>query len=1120
MEILILFEYLFFFIVNFVYFQADAACPDGWFGSNCQYLCHCDVNNTCNDNGQCSTKCARGWFGQACQYQDLATASSDASVTTSPTQTTTTWLTDGSDTTCNTDTNIQLVKISWNTTYPFTWLRVIPQDANPTSNLTLTFKTASNQTLKCINQQTFNLDAKTVDYRCDLNETIQELTVTGTGLKSLCSLYISGGRNVAIKQITQQTTTLTDAARAVDGNPNGQWSGNSCTHTSDTDPIPSWTLTFDSAKVVNRYVLYNRADCCSVRLKNFKLETMFLNNTVMWTYQDTREPLLVYTVTEIQKNPVSKIRITATNKVSNIVILTLCEVMVFGDCAAGTFGLDCNKTCPQKCITSCHQETGQCVDCFGYSNPPNCTTECISNSLDFGAGIGIGVGIGAASIVLVDLCVICIWFKRNKLTMHGTMNTEGRELENYDRITEPNNYSRPYEKINSLKTNEDLATASSGASVTTSPTQTTTTWLTDGSDTTCNTDTSIQTVKISWNTLYPFTWLRVIPQDANSTSNLILTFKTASNQTLNCINQQTLNLDAKTVDYRCDLSETIQELTITGIGLKSLCSLYISGGRNVAIKQITQQTTTLTDAARAVDGNPNGQWSGNSCTHTSDTDPIPSWTLTFDSAKVVNRYVLYNRADCCSERLKNFKLETMFLNNTVIWTHQDQRETLMVYTVTEIQKTPVSKIRINATNKVSSIVILTLCEVMVFGDCAGTWGLDCNKTCPQKCITSCHQETGECVDCFGYSNPPNCTTGCVYYKWGHNCDNNCTAKCFNHSCNSTTGICSDGCHGYSDPPNCTTGCHTGYYGRNCSSTCSSTCKGMLCDSLTGFCSTCIDGYLGNFCEQACGNHTYGQNCTYNCSSFCSVTMDTSKNRCNHVTGVCLYGCVSGYTTSMCSELISSDDPPAGAIVGPIIAVIVVAILIFVAIILWRRRKAAKRNAAYNGAKSFSQLSNSSQTSARSNTVACPDEMTESSHESEFIDPVFEPKVNQNTVACPDEMTESSHESEFIDPVFEPKKIPSPKNVTLDIGLCEENKPKNRFKNVCPYDHSRVHLKINTAKHEGDYINASYIKGFNDEVTFIASQGPNSIVINDFIRMLWEQKVDKVVMLTNLIEEGK
>ncbi|KAI8726224.1 receptor-type tyrosine-protein phosphatase epsilon, partial [Biomphalaria glabrata] len=112
----------------------------------------------------------------------------------------------------------------------------------------------------------------------------------------------------------------------------------------------------------------------------------------------------------------------------------------------------------------------------------------------------------------------------------------------------------------------------------------------------------------------------------------------------------------------------------------------------------------------------------------------------------------------------------------------------------------------------------------------------------------------------------------------------------------------------------------------------------------------------------------------------------------------------------------------------------------------------------------------------------------------------------------------SHEKTFLNEQY--RKIPTPQNVTTEVASREEYKAKNRFKNICPYDHSRVHLKINTANHEGDYINASYIRGFNNEVTFIASQGPNEATLKDFIRMLWEQHVDKVVMLTNLIEEGK
>ncbi|KAK3739462.1 hypothetical protein RRG08_062542 [Elysia crispata] len=54
----------------------------------------------------------------------------------------------------------------------------------------------------------------------------------------------------------------------------------------------------------------------------------------------------------------------------------------------------------------------------------------------------------------------------------------------------------------------------------------------------------------------------------------------------------------------------------------------------------------------------------------------------------------------------------------------------------------------------------------------------------------------------------------------------------------------------------------------------------------------------------------------------------------------------------------------------------------------------------------------------------------------------------------------------------------------------------------------------------DYIVASYMKGYSANDMSIASQAPSDRTWTDFVRMIWEQRVDKVVMLTNLFEEGK
>ncbi|XP_055956641.1 receptor-type tyrosine-protein phosphatase kappa-like [Patella vulgata] len=84
-----------------------------------------------------------------------------------------------------------------------------------------------------------------------------------------------------------------------------------------------------------------------------------------------------------------------------------------------------------------------------------------------------------------------------------------------------------------------------------------------------------------------------------------------------------------------------------------------------------------------------------------------------------------------------------------------------------------------------------------------------------------------------------------------------------------------------------------------------------------------------------------------------------------------------------------------------------------------------------------------------------------------------------------------------------------------------NKPKNRYKDLCAFDHSRVKLDIENDDPNSDYINACYITGYSDvEKKYIASQGPIDVIIEEFLRLLWVSQTGKIVMLTNLVEMGK
>ncbi|XP_073512455.1 receptor-type tyrosine-protein phosphatase H isoform X5 [Phyllobates terribilis] len=84
----------------------------------------------------------------------------------------------------------------------------------------------------------------------------------------------------------------------------------------------------------------------------------------------------------------------------------------------------------------------------------------------------------------------------------------------------------------------------------------------------------------------------------------------------------------------------------------------------------------------------------------------------------------------------------------------------------------------------------------------------------------------------------------------------------------------------------------------------------------------------------------------------------------------------------------------------------------------------------------------------------------------------------------------------------------------------DNKVKNRFTNVLPYDHSRVKLPVVNGESTSDYINANYMPGYNSTKEFIASQGPLPNTTTDFWRMVWEHQVNTIVMLTNCMENGR
>ncbi|XP_075798069.1 receptor-type tyrosine-protein phosphatase H isoform X3 [Microtus pennsylvanicus] len=88
------------------------------------------------------------------------------------------------------------------------------------------------------------------------------------------------------------------------------------------------------------------------------------------------------------------------------------------------------------------------------------------------------------------------------------------------------------------------------------------------------------------------------------------------------------------------------------------------------------------------------------------------------------------------------------------------------------------------------------------------------------------------------------------------------------------------------------------------------------------------------------------------------------------------------------------------------------------------------------------------------------------------------------------------------------------------ALAPENTSKNRYRNVLPYDWSRVPLKPLHEEPGSDYINANFMPGLWSSKEFIATQGPLPHTVGDFWRLVWEQKSHTLVMLTNCMESGR
>jgi hypothetical protein len=93
---------------------------------------------------------------------------------------------------------------------------------------------------------------------------------------------------------------------------------------------------------------------------------------------------------------------------------------------------------------------------------------------------------------------------------------------------------------------------------------------------------------------------------------------------------------------------------LAGTNFLSLAEVQVMTAVNLAPgKPATQSSTLYTTAAAAVDGNTNGNFGAVSTTHTENTFQ-PWWQVDLGTSQNLDNIRLWNRTDCCGDRLSNF----------------------------------------------------------------------------------------------------------------------------------------------------------------------------------------------------------------------------------------------------------------------------------------------------------------------------------------------------------------------------------------------------------------------------------------------------------------------------------
>ncbi|XP_065941646.1 receptor-type tyrosine-protein phosphatase epsilon [Magallana gigas] len=540
------------------------------------------------------------------------------------------------------------------------------------------------------------------------------------------------------------------------------------------------------------------------------------------------------------------------------------------------------------------------------------------------------------------------------------------------------------------------------------------------------------------------------------------------------------------------------------------------------------------NANKAIDGNTSQDFKSDSCAITDvegNRNTSIWWKVWLQKQFNVAYLEIYFRSDKY-ERSAGFSIYTYFSETF----HPLRDPKHLVYHQDPTSRCPTSVMNVTINNVTQGIAFINtrpqnytstcqndntmytgieICEVKVMGCDHNRFSPGCNQLCPAKCKNQhCDAFNGSCI--HGCTNSSALTLDCIVCPNGNFISNKSCVDCPGHckngaSCNKLTGMCDNGCANHWNGTFCNI-CSDRYYGIDCNTPCGHCKNNGVCDKGNGS------------CPNGCQSHWQGEGCDECKDGFYSSS-------CTEVCGQCVNGSACNKDTGYLQVPLRSTKPDsnAGAVAGGVVAVTIVLVAVGVLGVFYIRRRGGMNNASPKKEQSKSNTPHSEHASKERKYADLKDNLHDISPGEYMNEALVEDDggyyntAEVNTAICLEDLQRvMSEKSAGENNTFqsEYKRLPAGNTSLCKEGMKPENMAKNRFKTTFPYDHSRVILKEIWNEGDNDYTNANFIKDYNGQEMYIAAQGPKNNTMTNFWRMIWQENVSFIVMLTNIIENGK